>query len=72
MQAVQNVLKGQQKSSQEKQEIASADQEVHLVKFQEHHKNTHVQGGTQAQHHDSEEEEDDNMHGGQRVGCQQQ
>jgi len=63
------ILKSQEKTREQKQEIAGADEQVNLVAFEEHHKNTHVQGGTHA--HESEEEEDEDMHGGQRVGCQQ-
>ena len=68
MTEMQGILRSQQKSNDEKAAIAQADEQVNLIKFQEHHKNTHAQGGTRG--NDSEEEEDDDM-GGQRVGCQQ-
>lgn len=70
MSEIQKILSSQSKSSAEKSEINGVEEKVILQKFEEHHKNTHAQGGTRG--NDSEEEEDDDGHGGQKVGCQAQ
>lgn len=64
---IKTVLAAQSKGKAELAELESADETVQLTKFEEHHKNTHAQGGT---HGDDEESDDE--HGGQRVGCQAQ
>ena len=51
-----SILSSQQKSNEEKQRIAGADEQAELIKFEEYHKNTHAQGGTHG--NDSEEEDD--------------
>ncbi len=69
--------KGKKGAAPAKKEEAK-DQEVSetcmLKQFEEFHRNTHHQGGTEGQ--DSDEEGDDDGHGhghgGQRVGCQSQ
>lgn len=71
MDAAYEILTEQHKSATELRDIKNADEKVSLIKFQDHHKNTHAQGGTHA--HGSDEEEDGE--GGQegvRVGCPQQ
>lgn len=70
MAEIQKILASQDKSKAEKAEVNKVEQTVQLQKFEEHHKNTHAQGGTRG--NDSEEEEDDDGHGGQKVGCQAQ
>lgn len=66
---VKTILKEQMKSQAELKQIDQVSEKVTLEKFEEHHKNTHAQGGTRG--NDSEDEEDEE-HGGQRVGCQAQ
>jgi len=58
-------------TAEEKAGLASCKETVTLAKFEEHHKNTHAQGGTRG--NESDEENDDEEGGqGQGVGCQQQ
>jgi len=60
------------KGSGKKEEVKDEEvSEVCLLKhYEEHHRNTHHQGGTQG---DSDEEEEEDGHGhGQRIGCQAQ
>lgn len=72
MAEINKVLANQAKSSTEKTETESVSEKVFLKKFEEHHKNTHAQGGTRG--NDSEEEGEDEEGGGQgqKVGCQAQ
>jgi DnaJ-class molecular chaperone len=67
MEAAKTILSSQQKSAAELKEIQSTEDKVQLVKFQEHHKNTHVQGGTEA--HGSEDEDEEHEGQNVRVGC---
>ena len=69
IEAANTILSSQQKSTADKKEFENASEKVTLMKFQEHHKNTHAQGGTRA--HGSDEEEDEEGEG-VKVGCNQQ
>jgi len=64
-------LAGQAKSSTEKTETEAVTEKVFMQKFEEHHKNTHAQGGTRGNDSEEEGEGDEEGHGGQKVGCQQ-
>ena len=66
---VHSILQSQAKSEKEINDINSVGTKFILKKFEDHHKNTHVQGGTRG--NDSEEEEEEGEQG-QRVGCQAQ
>ena len=52
------------------EEAKEASESVNLKQFEEHHRNTHHQGGTEGG--DSEEEDEDGHGQGQRIGCQSQ
>lgn len=57
--AANGIMKQQQKSASELKELENADEKVTLVKFQDHHKNTHAQGGTHAHGSDEEDQDED-------------
>jgi DnaJ family protein A protein 2 len=58
--------KGGKKAEENKDDVAET---CYLKAFEEQHRNTHHQGGTEGQG-DSEEEDDEGHGHGQRVGCQ--
>lgn len=64
---VKRVLQSTQ-TAQQKAALSDCKETVTLAKFEEHHKNTHAQGGTRGNESDEEEEDD----GQPQVGCQQQ
>lgn len=67
---IEGILTSQKKSASDKAELEECQNKVNLVKFEEHHKNTHAQGGTRG--NDSDEENDDDEDGRGGVGCQAQ
>lgn len=62
---------GQKKSSEEFKDVKDVAETCALKQFEEHHRNTHHQGGTEG-NGESDEDEDDGHPHGQRVGCQAQ
>lgn len=65
--AIEEALGPRQKAA----DSEMASETFMLSKFEEHHRNTHAQGGTEGDS-DEENEEGSGMPGGQRVQCQQQ
>ena len=71
MDAANSIFTSQQKSSAEQKALQNADEKITLQKFQDHHKNSHAQGGTRAYGSDEEEDDEDGQQN-VRVGCPQQ
>lgn len=69
--AANSIFEQQKISASQQKELESADEKITLVKFMEHHRNTHAQGGTRA-HGSDDDEDDEGGDGNVKVGCNQQ